>query len=347
MILDNIIGKFCINGRAMNFVPYGNGHINTTYLVTCDTTSRYILQKINKFVFKNPEQLMQNIVMVTQHLKKTANSRVLTVVSCTDGGMWHLDGNGEFWRMYDFVEESVCKETVESAEIFRESGAAFGRFINQMADFDASTLVETIPHFHDTPHRYQAFHRAVKTDAFDRAKLVQREIDFALAREDFASTLINLQKSGDMPTRVTHNDSKLNNVLFHHKSLKALCVIDLDTVMPGLVTSDFGDSIRFGATTGAEDERNLDKVNFSLPLYRAYREGFMTACDALNPCETEHLRHGAKMMTLECGLRFLTDYLNGDTYFKIHRDGHNLDRCRTQFKLVADMEKIWEEMIKL
>ena len=347
MILDSIIQKFCTNGKVVGRVPYGNGHINTTYLITCDTGSRYILQKINKFVFKDPVQLMQNIVMVTQHLKKAAKGQVLTVVPCIDGKMWYLDDDGEFWRMYDFVEESICKETVESSEIFRESGVAFGGFINLMADFDANKLVETIPDFHNTPHRYKAFHEAIKADAFGRLKLVQKEVDFALSREDFAGILVNLQKSGEIPTRVTHNDSKLNNVLFHHENLKALCVIDLDTVMPGLAVNDFGDSIRFGATTGAEDEKDLDKVDFSLPLYQAYRNGFLTSCDALNPCEIEHLPHGAKMMTLECGLRFLTDYLNGDAYFKIHREGHNLDRCRTQFKLVQDMEDKWKEMAKL
>jgi len=347
MILENIIQKFCINGNAVQHAPYGNGHINATYLVACDTGSRYILQKINKYVFKNPEQLMQNIVLVTEHLKKSAQGQVLTVVPCTDGQMWHLDESGEFWRMYDYVEESICKEAVDSPEIFRESGVAFGGFINQMADFDATKLVETIPRFHDTPHRYLALHDAVKADPLGRAKLVQREIDFALAREEFAATLIKLQKSGDMPTRVTHNDSKLNNVLFHHESMKALCVIDLDTVMPGLATSDFGDSVRFGATSAAEDERDLTKVNFLLPLYRVYREGFMEACSSLNACEIEHLPHGAKMMTLENGVRFLTDYLGGDTYFKIHREGHNLDRCRTQFKLVEDMEKVWKEMTRL
>ena len=342
---ENIINKFATNGRAISCEPYGNGHINTTYLVVCDTGSRYILQKINKYVFKDPEQLMQNIVMVTKHLKqKSLGKQVMTVVPTTDGGMWYLDDDGEYWRIYDFVEKSICKETVDSPEIFKESGAAFGEFISLLADFDAKSLADTIPFFHDTPRRFQALHDAIKKDTAGRARFVQREIDFALAREGFAATLINLQTSGDMPTRVTHNDPKLNNVLFHHKTLAALCVIDLDTVMPGLAVNDFGDSIRFGATTAAEDEPNLDKVNFSLSLYHAYREGFTAACTALTACETEHLPHGAKMMTLECGVRFLTDYINGDIYFKVHRDGHNVDRCRTQFKLVADMESMWKEM---
>ena len=344
MNLDNIINKFCINGRVISCAPYGNGHINSTFLVESDVKSRYILQKINKFVFKDPASLMQNIVMVTGHLKKTSEKQVLTVVPCTDGSMWHVDDDGEYWRMYDFVEDSVCKETVDSPEIFRQSGLAFGGFINLMADFDANNLTETIAGFHDTPKRYRAFHEALKKDVMGRAKLVQPEIEFALAREDFAAILINLQKNGDMPTRVTHNDSKLNNVLFCKDTLKAICVIDLDTVMPGLAVTDFGDSVRFGATTAVEDERDLNKVNFSLPLYQSYKQGFLEACDSLNQCETEHLPHGAKMMTLECGLRFLTDYLEGDIYFKTHRDGHNLDRCRTQFKLVKDMEENWKGM---
>jgi len=340
----NVISKFLINGDPVHHAPYGNGHINNTYLIECSTKSRYILQKINKFVFKDPVSLMQNIVMVTGHLKKTSKEQVLTVVPCVDGNMWHIDSNGEHWRMYDFVEGSVCKETVDSPEIFRQSGLAFGGFINLMADFDAEKLSETIVGFHDTPMRYRTFHNALEKDVLGRAKLVQPEIEFALARESFAAALINLQKSGDMPTRVTHNDSKLNNVLFCQDSLEALCVIDLDTVMPGLAVTDFGDSVRFGATTAAEDEKDLRKVNFSLPLYQAYKKGFLEACDTLNGCEIEHLPHGAKMMTLECGLRFLTDYLEGDVYFKTHRDGHNLDRCRTQFKLVEDMEKNWKEM---
>ncbi|MCL2828767.1 MAG: aminoglycoside phosphotransferase family protein [Oscillospiraceae bacterium] len=342
------ISEFQLPAPVVCCDPYGNGHINDTYLVEDARGNRYILQRINQNVFKDCEGVMTNIQLVTRHISRpdrhNAAQEVLTLVPCHDGMFWHVDGLGEYWRLYHFTRNSICFEQVDSLEVFRESGVAFGNFINQLADFDAAQLTETIPDFHNTPRRYAALREAVAEDAFDRAKTARREIAFALAREEFAATLINLQKSGKMPIRVTHNDAKLNNVLFCKDTRAHLYVIDLDTTMPGLAVTDFGDSIRFGAATGAEDERDLDKVNFSIEHYRAYKDGFLTACTSLTPCETEHLPHGAKMMALECGVRFLTDHLNGDTYFKIGREGHNLDRCRTQFKLVADMEKQWDAM---
>jgi len=342
------ISEFRLAGSAVSCEPYGNGHINDTYLVRDKMGNQYILQRINRHVFKDCLGLMTNILLITEHMRrlkrKDSKQEVLTLVPCNNGDFWHVDAQGEFWRVYHYVRDSICFEQADSLPVFRESGLAFGTFINQLADFDTAKLAVTIPGFHDTPLRYAAFHQALSEDTLGRAKQVQGEIDFALAREEFASTLVELEKRGDMPTRVTHNDAKLNNVLFRKDTHTHLCVIDLDTTMPGLAVTDFGDSIRFGATTGAEDERDLSKVDFSIAHYRAYKDGFLEACGALNPCEIEHLPHGAKMMTLECGLRFLTDYLNGDTYFKISREGHNLDRCRTQFKLVGDMEKQWEAM---
>jgi hypothetical protein len=228
---------------------------------------------------------------------------------------------------------------------FRGSGLAFGRFQCALADFDANVLHETIPRFHDTPNRIAALRDAVVRDALSRVKNVEREIEFVLEREAYASTLMELSRGGELPLRVTHNDTKLNNILFDIHTRAPLCVIDLDTVMPGLAVNDFGDAIRFGASTAAEDEKDLSKVNFSLPLYQVYAEGFLEACGrTLTATERVCLRDGAKMMTLECGTRFLTDYLCGDTYFRVNREGHNLDRARTQFKLVLEMENCWDKM---
>ena len=326
---------------------YGNGHINETYLMLDSGARLYILQKINQRVFRNPKLLMQNVSSVCAHIKQSADSHreYMTLVPDKSGSLWHVDDYGEYWRLYEFISDSMCMEWVEIPNDFRESALAFGRFQRRLADFNATSLHETIPRFHDTPNRYALLHKAIDADAFGRAKSVAAEIDFALEREEYGSKLKQLHAAGDIPTRVTHNDTKLNNILYDRNTRKALCVIDLDTVMPGLVVHDFGDSIRFGATTAVEDERDLSKVSFSLELYHAYMDGYLFACgDALTPLERELLRDGAKMMTLECGIRFLTDYLSGDTYFRISRESQNLDRTRTQFKLIADMEKVWEEL---
>ena len=339
--------QFQTHGEPFFCAPYGNGHINQTFLLVDSTASQYILQKINRHVFREPEALMRNIAAVTQYLRKTAASprETLYLIPTKNDEQWHVDSDGEIWRLYRFISDCLCLEKAETTADFLESGAAFGRFQQQLNDFPAHTLTETIPKFHDTPNRYATLHKAIQTDSYDRTKEVQREITFALERESYADTLVSLQNKGDLPLRVTHNDTKLNNVLFDRDTRKALCVIDLDTVMPGLSVNDFGDSIRFGASTAAEDERDLEKVQFSLPLFEAYTDGFLSSCgQTLTPNEKGHLRDGAKMMTLECGVRFLTDYLSGDTYFRVHRPGHNLDRCRTQFKLVSEMEQKWDEM---
>jgi Ser/Thr protein kinase RdoA (MazF antagonist) len=339
--------SFQLDGEPIYCDRYGNGHINETYLLVDSTAREYILQKINKNVFKQPDKLMENIAAVTGHLRKAAASHreTLRLIPTREGQNWLVDGGGEYWRLYEFVTDSFCLEKTENQADFRESALTFGRFQRQLADFPADRLHETIPRFHDTPNRYAAFKAAVSADSHGRAKEVRAEIDFALAREEFGAALMNLSGKGELPLRVTHNDTKLNNVLFDRESRRGLCVIDLDTVMPGLMANDFGDSIRFGASTAAEDERDLSKVNFSLPLYTAYTEGFLEACgESVTDCERAHLPHGAAIMTLECGIRFLADYLSGDVYFRTSRPGHNLDRCRTQFKLVADMEKAWDEM---
>ena len=341
----NICGKYQTKGAALSCEPYGNGHINATYLVKTDE-EQYILQRINHHIFQDVPGLMRNVERVTAFLaEKDPDPRhSLHLVPAKDGAAY-VEAEGEFYRMYDFVHDSICLDAPETDEDFYQSAVAFGSFQRQLADFPANELSETIPRFHDTPNRYRALRAAIEKDALGRAASCREEIEFALTREADAAVMINLLAAGELPLRVTHNDTKLNNVMLDAKTRKPLCVIDLDTVMPGLAANDFGDSIRFGANTGAEDEKDLKKISLSLARYEAFARGFLEACGmALTPKEIETLPWGAKLMTLECGVRFLTDYLEGDTYFRIHRPEHNLDRTRTQFALVADMEKKWTQM---
>ena len=255
------------------------------------------------------------------------------------------DEDGEYWRIYYFIPDTFCYEQADTPELFAASGFAFGNFQRLLADYPADTLHETIKGFHDTRARFQVFKDAVARDVCGRAASVQKEIDFVLAREDVANVFGELLDNGEIPLRVTHNDTKLNNIMIDNFTGKGICVIDLDTVMPGLAMHDFGDSIRFGASTAAEDEKDLSKVSCSMELFELYVKGFLEGCGGkLTQKEVELLPMGAKVMTYECGMRFLTDYLEGDHYFKIHREGHNLDRCRTQFKLVEDMEAKWDTM---
>ncbi len=343
-----VLSLFALSGAPVSSEPFGNGHINGTQLVVCDSGARYILQHINTHVFREPESLMRNIELVTAHLRrKVSDPRgVLQLVPALDGRSFAVE-NGEYWRMYVLVENSVCYQSAD-ATLFYESAVAFGRFQNQLADFPAEQLAETIPHFHDTPARYAAFHAAVSKSEAARRDSVQREIEFVLEREAFADTLTALQRAGELPLRVTHNDTKINNVLFDAATNKALCVIDLDTVMPGLSVNDFGDAVRFGASTAAEDERDISRVHFDLGLYETYVKGYLSTCgDALTKAERAMLPTGAKMMTLECGLRFLADHLAGDVYFHVSREGQNLDRARTQFRLVEEMEQSWLQMHKI
>lgn len=342
--------SFHFDGQPVSCARYGNGHINVTYLVVTDRGIRYILQKINRHIFKDIPALMQNIQAVTDHLwKKSPDARqVLRLVPTLDNTPYLKDEAGEYWRAYVFVEDSVCLEKAQTAEMFFNSGVAFGQFQSLLADFPPDRLNETIPGFHDTPRRYRRFMEVLKADPLHRAGGVKAEIDFALMREEAAGTMTGMLENGKIPLRVTHNDTKLNNVLMDAKTGKPLCVLDLDTVMPGLCGNDFGDSIRFGASTALEDEKDLSLVSLSLPLFESYARGFLRSCgESLTPLEIDTLPLCAKLMTLECGLRFLTDYLEGDVYFRTHRNGHNLDRCRTQFALVADMERKFDDMRKI
>lgn len=344
--MQHILSHFQLDGGVISCTRYGSGHINETYLVVTDRPHLYILQKISTRAFKNVPGLMNNIIAVTEYLRKAESDprRALTLVP-TDNGERYLSESGTYWRMYEFVLDSLCLDKAESAEDLYQSGYAFGMFQNQLVDFPADKLSETIPHFHDTPDRFRLFHEAIERDAAGRLSSVKPEVERYLSHEAEAATMIELCRNGELPLRVTHNDTKLNNVMLDRKTRTPLCVIDLDTVMPGLAANDFGDSIRFGASTAAEDEKDLSKVTMSLDLFRAYSAGFLAACGKrLTKKEIETLPWGAKLMTLECGVRFLTDYLNGDTYFHVTRPDQNLDRCRTQITLVEDMESKWEAM---
>ena len=348
MDMVNIFELFNIDGNPVSVTPYGNGHINQTFLAATEK-KRYILQKINNNIFRDVEGLMNNIYLVGEYLaERDPDPRHVLRPLPTKEGAYYAKADDTYWRLYNFIEDSICLDAVETAADFEMSAVAFGDFQKRLSGFDASQLVETIPHFHDTPDRYRIFREALAADPLGRAKDCKEEIEFALAHEEFAGTMTGMLARGELPLRVTHNDTKLNNVLLDAQERKPLCVIDLDTVMPGLAANDFGDSIRFGATTGAEDEKDLSKVNFSVELYTAYTRGFMSACGgSLTENEINTLHLGAILMTLECGVRFLTDHILGDTYFRIHRENHNLDRCRTQFKLVSDMEARIDEMQKI
>ena len=348
--MRDLLEAFCLRGKPVLCEPFGQGHINETYRVRTDEPHDYILQRLNTQVFPDVEGLMRNVAAVSAHLKRKCGDprRVLTLVPAVDGTFFQRDENGSCWRVLEFVPGGICLEQARSPEDLRQSGVAFGGFQKQLADFPAETLVETIPRFHDTPERYRQLRLAIAEDRAGRLREVEPEVEAYLAREAEADGLMRLHREGTLPTRVTHNDTKLNNVMLDAETKTALCVLDLDTVMPGLAANDFGDAIRFGASTALEDERDLSKVALSLPYYEAFAEGFLGACgDALTDAELETLPLGAKLMTLECGVRFLADYLNGDVYFHVSRDGHNLDRARTQLRLAQDMERHWDEMRRI
>lgn len=345
-----ITKEFQIEGTAKSAVVYGSGHINDTFLVAGE--KRYILQRMNHHIFPHPEEVMENILGVTGFLKKKIEKaggdtarETLTVIPTKAGKGFFLDNDGEYWRMYHMIEDAVSYDKAENQQIFYESAAAFGKFQQLLADYPAETLHETIVGFHDTKARYQAFEKAVKEDSCGRAGEVAAEIAFFQERKELSQVLGEMQRLGKLPLRVTHNDTKLNNIMMDKATGKGICIIDLDTVMPGLAVNDFGDSIRFGASTAAEDEQDLSKVSCDLQLFESYVQGFLAGCAGkLTENEIAMLPMGAKVMTYECGMRFLTDYLQGDAYFKIHREKQNLDRARTQIQLVKDMEQKWSKM---
>lgn len=354
--IAKVAQNFELIGDLLDIKPYGTGHINDTFLLTYQVGRmgrlKVILQCMNKSVFPKPVEVMENVVHITDFLREKIEAaggdylrETLNVIPTRDGKPCYQESEEDYWRSYVFVTDVSSYDMAESAEDFYQSALAFGNFQSMLSDYPAETLHETIEKFHDTRNRLAIFKKAVEEDICNRAAAVQEEIQFVLDREAEAGFFVEMLERHELPLRVTHNDTKLNNVLIDNVTRKAICVVDLDTVMPGLAMYDFGDSIRFGASTAEEDEKDLDKVSCSMELFEAYTKGFLEGCQGkLTQKEIELLPMGAKIMTFECGMRFLTDYLQGDTYFKIHREGHNLDRCRTQFKLVADMEAKWDVM---
>lgn len=352
------VKQFFPDGEIISLNPYGSGHINSTFLLVeklHGQDKKYILQQINTEIFQNPDGLMENIQNVTNHLrKKILNNggdperETLNIVPTIEGASFYRDSDGRCYRIYQFIDAAICYDLVEKPEDFYQSAVAFGVFQKLLSDFPAASLHETIPAFHDTYSRYQNFETAVEKDICGRVKEVSQEIQFVRERLDLAKKLGDLQKAGKLPLRVTHNDTKLNNIMIDEKTGRGICVIDLDTVMPGLAVTDFGDSIRFGANTSYEDETDLSKVSCSLELFELYTKGFLEGLQgSLTELEVKMLPTGAMTMTYECGMRFLEDYLKGDVYFKTHREGHNLDRARCQFALLKDMEKKQVELENL
>ena len=341
MELKSIIEQFDIEGEIVDIKPLGNGHINDTNLVITDCC-KYTFQRINTNVFKNPDELMANLFAVTEYLKENYPSDLTITFVKTKSGDKYFVANGNCYRMYRFIENVIGLDAARNADDFYQSAVGFGQFQRKLADFPAHTLYETIKDFHNTKWRIGNLKTAAKENKSGRLDNVREEYEFFVSREGKIDTGVTL------PLRVTHNDTKLNNVLLDEKTGKAACVIDLDTIMPGLSINDFGDSIRFGASTAAEDEKDLDKVHFSLELYEAYVKGYFEGVgNALTEDEIKLLPHGAIMMTYECGARFLTDYIDGDTYFKVAYPEHNLVRAHTQMRLVEEMEANYDKMLEI
>ncbi|MBI5387824.1 MAG: aminoglycoside phosphotransferase family protein [Verrucomicrobia bacterium] len=349
--LRSIAGLFHIYGDFVEAAPYGTGHINDTYSAVFNQSgspARYIFQRINHHVFKNPSAVMENVSRVTAHLREKLEQsgadqisrRVLTLVPTHDGRTWDMDAEGNHWRCYLFIEKATTYDQIETTQQAFQAAKAFGAFQKMLADLPAPRLRDTIPNFHHTRSRFDALRQAMQEDTCNRAASVRDEIEFCLERERMVDVLLGLQARGLVPERVTHNDTKLDNVMIDDATGEGICVIDLDTVMPGLVLYDFGDLCRTGCRPTAEDERDLAKVEMRLEMFEALVRGYLaSAGDFLNAAEKDHLVFSARLITFEIGLRFLTDYLQGDRYFKIHRDGHNADRARVQFKMVESFER--------
>ena len=348
----DVAKKFQLVGEIDNITPYGEGHINETFLVTIkDSPLRYILQKLNTRIFTNYQGLMNNIQKVTAVMRDIVKSQggdvereCMNLIPTVDGKSYFVNGN-DCWRVYVFVKDTVVYQVIDSPAVFENTGEAFGKFIAILDGFDASTLCEVIPNFHNTVDRYNKFLIAIEQNKSGRADRVKEEINFVKARADKLSIIVDALKSKKIPLRVTHNDTKINNVLIDKATGKAICIIDLDTIMPGSLLYDFGDSIRSGCNTALEDEKNLNLVDFDINLYEAYCRGFLRGIgDKITDEELDALHLGAIIITLECGIRFLTDYLDGDVYFKTSYPDHNLVRCHTQFKLVEKMESVSKQM---
>jgi hypothetical protein len=349
--------QFQIYGEYLGAEPFGSGHINDTYRMVYNqggVTVRYLLQRINHFVFKNPPELMENVWRVTEHFRgkltrpDEAARCVMTIIPARDGELYHLDDEGNYWRTYIFIEGTKSFDVIETPEQAYQAARQFGLFQKLLSDLPEPRLFETIPDFHNTPKRFAALEKAIAADVWNRAVTAKAEIDFAMRNRSLASLLLDLHARGDIPERTTHNDTKINNVLFDEATGEGLCVIDLDTTMPGFSLYDFGDMVRTATCVVPEDERDLSKVEIHIPLYEALVKGYLsTAGKFLNKTEKEHLAFAGKLISFEQGIRFLADFLAGDAYYKIHREGHNLDRCRTQFKLVECIDRLEGKMNSL
>jgi len=352
MTIDNkaklVVNRFNVCGELAVIAPVTRGHINDTYIVTCDDGGlavRYVLQRINHTVFKDPPSMMENIARVTEHICRKMQAidpnlaaRQLALISTDEGKRYCRDCDGNFWRMYNFIENAVTYDRLESAERAREAARMFGWFQRMLIDLPGPALHETIPDFHNTPKRFDAFREVLRADTLNRAKDVKCEIDFLFENSNICSVLLDLADKGDIPIRIVHNDTKINNIMLDEETDRGICVIDLDTVMPGLSVYDFGDMIRTAANSAAEDERDLSKVAVDISMFEALVHGFAAETGGfLNVVEREHLVAAAKLITFEQFIRFLADYLAGDVYYKTHRQGHNLDRSRTQMKLVESI----------
>lgn len=353
-----VIEHFQLPGRLMDVAPYGSGHIHDTYASRFQDGNgsvRYIHQWINHHVFREPEKVMANIERVTLFARERILAaggdplrETLTLLPADDGRSFYRAANGDYWRTYVFIEGARTYEQVEDLRHVYSAAKAFGQFQRLLSSLPGERLYETIPDFHHTRKRFESFLRVLAQDPCNRAASVLTEIEFVLVHEAETSVIVDKLARGDLPERVTHNDTKLDNVMIDVATGEGVCIIDLDTVMPGSVLYDFGDAVRIGACTAAEDERNLDKVDVDLVMFDRLTHGYLDAArDFLTPTEIDHLAFSAELITLECGMRFLTDYLNGDVYFKTHRPGQNLDRCRTQFKMVTEMECKRTEMAQI
>lgn len=356
--LSEIVRFFRIDGRFLEGELYGTGHINETYASRFKTDKgvvRYIHQRINHNIFKDVPKLMENIERVTKHLRKRieerggdVNRETLNLIPTVDNNVFYQDSSGRYWRTYIFIEGARTYDLVEDLNHVYNAARAFGNFQRELIDLPGERLFETIPDFHHTQKRFKRFLEAVERDDHNRAYLVKEEIEFVRRRAADTKIIVELMEKGEIPERITHNDTKFNNVMIDDNTGEGICVIDLDTVMPGSPLYDFGDSVRIGASTALEDEQDLSKVSMSLDMFERLAHGYLDASRKfLLPKEIELLPFSCKLLTFECGMRFLTDYLEGDVYFRIHRPGHNLDRCRTQFKMVLDMEEKMEDMIKI
>ena len=357
--IASIAKNFDMRADFISAEPYGSGHINDTYAATysqAGTEVRYIHQRINHLIFKEPLLLMENIERVTSHIRNKLiaagaddiNRRTLTLVPTLDGKTCYIDPDGNYWRTYLFVENAQTYDEITGTNQAYQAAKAFGEFQKQLTDLPGERLHDTIPGFHHTRQRFDNLTKAIEADTHNRVASVKDDIEFAMQREAMVDVLLDLQAKGEIPEIITHSDTKLNNVMLDDKTSEGICVIDLDTVMPGLSLYDFGDMARTAMRPTPEDETDLTKVVAQLDMFKALAEGYLSSAgDVLTQAEKDHLSFSAQLITFEIGLRFLTDHLEGDTYFKTHRDNHNLDRARVQFKMVESLESLDEEMNKI